>query len=441
MDESNCVTNTQEIPSVFILQEHCCFDIKHRDFIRSLNAGFCKTKYEEAPKILGINGNSLEASYYIGADWLSEKQDKAVVVTPKIPNVDFVEMYMCALKFESATDYFSKFYGIDFDSKPIETDVLSNQLTPLLIIHFLAILRRLSKRGLKKDYVIREDNLQSKIKGKIRISQNIRLNDINKRNDRTYCQYQEYTVDNPENRLLKKALFFSQRYIHRLNKHNSYNHIRSVTNSLLSVFADVSEEIEVYEVNRVVSNKLFKEYKEAIRIAKMILRQFNFSISKTGIESKTTPVFWIDMSRLYEVYVYTKLYESYDDKIKFQVPGYRKTAVDFLKTDEKVIIDTKYKPKYDGSNGGIIEDVRQISAYARDKKILKALGADQSLVPACLIIYPEKMIDNENKEEDEGADVCEELDKFAPDKSILSQATQINGYTEFYKLSVRLPKI
>lgn len=441
MDESNCVTDIQEIPSVFILEEHCCFDVKHRDFIRSLNVGFCETKYEGVPKILGINGNSLETSYYIGADWLSEEHNRAVVVTPKMPKVDFVEMYMCALKFESAADYFSKFYGIDFDRKPIETDALSNQLTPLLIIHFLAILRRLSKRGLKRDYVIREDNLQSKVKGKIRISQNIRLNDINKRNDRAYCQYQEYTVDNPENRLLKKALLFSQRYIHRLNRHNSYNDIRTITNSLLSVFANVSEEIEIHEVNRVVSNKLFKEYKEAIRIAKMILRQFNFSISKIGIDTKTTPVFWIDMSRLYEVYVYTKLYESYDDKIKFQVPGYRRTAVDFLKTDENVIIDTKYKPKYDGSNGGIIEDVRQISAYARDKKILKALGADQSLVPACLIIYPEKMIDNENKEEDEGVDVCEELDKFTPDKSILSQATQINGYTKFYKLSVRLPKI
>ncbi|MEG1738295.1 MAG: hypothetical protein RRX93_07525 [Bacteroidales bacterium] len=441
MDETNHVTNTLDVPSVFILEEHCCFDVKYRDFIRSLDVGFCETKYEGVPKILGINGNSLESSYYIGADWLSEEHNRAVIVTPKMPKMDFVEMYMCALKFESAADYFSKFYGIDFDRKPIETDALSNQLTPLLIIHFLAILRRLSKRGLKRDYVIREDNLKSKVKGKIRVSQNIRLNDINKRNDRIYCQYQEYTVDNPENRLLKKALLFSQRYIHRLNKHNSYNDIRSVTNSLLSLFNDVSEEIKGYEVNRVASNKLFKEYKEAIRIAKMILRQFNFSISKTGIEPKTIPVFWIDMSRLYEVYVYTKLYESYDDKIKFQVPGYRRTAVDFLKTDENVIIDTKYKPKYGGSNGGIIEDVRQISAYARDKKILKALGADQSLVPACLIIYPEKMIDNEDKEEDEGADVCEELDKFTPDKSILSQATQINGYTKFYKLSVRLPKI
>lgn len=440
MDEPNHVTNTLDIPSVFILEEHCCFDVKHRDFIRSLNVEFCETKHEGVPKILGINGNSLETSYYIGADWLSEEHNRAVVVTPKMPKVDFVEMYMCALKFESAADYFSKFYGIDFDRKPIETDALSNQLTPLLIIHFLAILQRLSKRGLKRDYVIREDNLQSKIKGKICIHQNIRLNDINKRNDRTYCQYQDYTVDNLENRLLKKALLFSERYIHKLNKHNSYNDIRSVTSSLLSMFNDVSEEIEVYEVNRVASNKLFKEYKEAIHIAKMILRQFNFSISKTGIEPKTTPVFWIDMSRLYEVYVYTKLYESYNDKIKFQVPGYGKTAVDFLKTDEKVIIDTKYKPKYDGSNGGIIEDVRQISAYARDKKILKVLGVDPTLVPPCLIIYPEKMIDSEI-EEDEDPDVCEKLDKFASDKSILSQATRVNGYSEFYKLSIQLPRM
>lgn len=440
MDESNCVTNIETLPSVFVLKEHGGFENAHESFIRSLNLSFCKTDYEGAPKYLGINGDTLNASYYIGADWLSEEHGKAVVVTPKMPKVDFVEMYMCALKFDPAADYFSKFYDIDFNKQPIKTDVLNNQLTPLLVIHFLSMLRRLSKRGLKKDYVIREDNLQSKIKGKIRVSKNIRLNDINKRNDRTYCQYQEYTVDNPENRLLKKALIFSQRYIQKLNKHHSYHNIHNITNNLLALFTDVSEDIEIYEVNRIASNKLFKEYKEAIRIAKMILRQFDFSISKTGTDPKATPVFWIDMSRLYEVYVYTKLYESYPDNIKFQVPGYKKTAVDFLKTDEKVIIDTKYKPKYDGSNGGIIEDIRQISAYARDEKILKALGIDQSLVPACLIIYPEKMIDNDN-EEDEDADVCEELDKFASDKPILSQATRIKGYTEFYKLSIQLPKM
>ncbi|MEG0519486.1 MAG: TonB-dependent receptor, partial [Bacteroidales bacterium] len=381
----------------------------------------------------------LEASYYIGADWLSEEHDKAVVVIPKMPNVDFVEMYMCALKFDLAADYFSRFYGIDFDKKPVETDALNNRLTPLLIIHFLAVIRGLSKRGLKKDYVVKENNLQSKIKGKICISQNIRLNNIKKRDDRIYCQYQEYTVDNPENRLLKKALVFSKRYIQKLNKHSSYSSIRTVINNLLSVFTDVSDEIEIYQVKKVAPNKLFKEYKEAIRIAKMILQQFDFSITKIERELKSTPVFWIDMSRLYEVYVYSKLYDTYGDKIKFQVPGYRKTAVDFLKIDENVIIDTKYKPKYDGSNGGIVDDVRQISAYAHDIKILKTLGVGDSVIPACLIIYPEKMIDNENKEEDEPLDDCKELKESFADTNILPQASEIGGYQKFYKLSIALP--
>lgn len=37
------------------------------------------------------------------------------------------------------------------------------------------------------------------------------------------------------------------------------------------------------------------------------------------------------MARLYEVYVYSLLYNAYPGQIKFQVGGYYGTAVDFLK--------------------------------------------------------------------------------------------------------------
>ena len=43
-----------------------------------------------APMHLGIN-EKLEASYYIGADWLVEKQ-LALVVLPKVEKIDFVQM-------------------------------------------------------------------------------------------------------------------------------------------------------------------------------------------------------------------------------------------------------------------------------------------------------------------------------------------------------------
>ena len=79
------------------------------------------------------------------------------------------------------------------------------------------------------------------------------------------------------------------------------------------------------------------------------------------------------MSRLYEVYVYGLLEKAYPGKIKFQVKGHYRTAIDFLKMDEKLIMDTKYKPYYDISNSGIIDDIREISGYARDENILKEL--------------------------------------------------------------------
>lgn len=67
----------------------------------------------------------------------------------------------------------------------------------------------------------------------------------------------------------------------------------------------------------------------------MILRKFNYSISETKISTDFIPAFWIDMSRLYEVYIYSKLHERYGDAIKFQVAGYWRTAVDFVDTDKK----------------------------------------------------------------------------------------------------------
>jgi len=59
-----------------------------------------------------------------------------------------------------------------------------------------------------------------------------------------------------------------------------------------------------------------------MKVAKMILRRFHFSISNVGEDEGMTPVFWIDMSRLYECYVYTQMVEVYGDAIKYQVNGY-----------------------------------------------------------------------------------------------------------------------
>lgn len=424
------------LPDIIPLQEHCGFKEDHIKEIKELGIDFCETNYECAPKYLGIHPYTFCASYFIGAEWLT--YNHAVVVTPKIPNLDFIEMFVCVLKFEPAAKYFSKFYAIDFNSKPIKTNVFNHQITPLIVIHFIALLKKITKRGLKKAYVLKDENLQSKIKGKIKISQHIKQNIIPRREYRVYCQYQEYTVDNLENRILKKALIYAESYISNLSCHKSFAILMSSINNIKTYFVDVSENIELHELKSVVNNKIFKEYSEGIRIAKMILHKFNYSISDTKISSDFTPAFWIDMSRLYEVYVYSKLHERYGDVIKFQVPGYWKTAVDFVDTDSKIVIDTKYKPQYNESNGGVVEDIRQISAYARDSKILKAMECSENSIVDCLIIYPGKMMDDEHKD-DNTNDECIELNSFLEVDNLLNKATPIKGYKRFYKLSFPMP--
>ncbi len=419
------------------LKEHQEIEGEAKTFVQSLGIEFVETAYLQVPRFLGITPD-YKASYYIGADWLSD--DLPIVVTPKMENIDYMKMFLCALDFELPSDYFSLFYGIDFDKKEITHDGLKDDVTPLLIIHFLSTVKRLLKRGLKKDYVLQEENLNSKVKGHIQISKNIQKNIIPQRLDRIYCRFQEYTIDHPENRLLKKALLFVERYLSQHADLNAMNRLRCELNASLSHFEMVSDEIELSQIRTITNNKLYREHTEAVKLAKQILRRFSYSIHAVSSSSQKVPAFWMDMSRLYEVYVYSLLHRAYGDKIEFQVPGYGGTAVDFVKKDQNLIIDTKYKPHYGDGNKGIIDDVRQISGYARDEKILKRLHGDdwnEDFVPHCLIIYPDKeeqLIESEDEEKDKEVKGFEGID-------LIKEAARIKAFNKFYKLSVSLPVV
>ena len=126
-------------------------------------------------------------------------------------NIDFVEMFITALAVDSdpEVNYFSRCYGIDFDSHKITVDKNLCQVTPLILLHYVTLLEKLVKRGLKKGYVNQEENLNSKIRGRIYVPAHVQQNVCTQREDRAYCRFQEYTEDIPENRLLKKALYFA----------------------------------------------------------------------------------------------------------------------------------------------------------------------------------------------------------------------------------------
>lgn len=393
------------------------------EYLVGLGLKFEEPDFLKEPKYLGIC--NWTASYYIGAAWLVEKE-LAVVVTPKMKNIDFVEMFLAALKIDThkESNYFAKCYGIQFDEPPIETNEELNQLTPLLVLHFLSLLERLVKRGLKKGYVLHEENLKAKVKGRILFGKHLKTNVFQQCSDRMYCQYQEYTDDIPENRLLKKALLFSERILDRcdsLKRQSQYPDLQLRLNRLKASFSHISDDIEPYQVQKLSSNKLFKGYKEAIRVAKMILRRFDYSIREASSEQHSTPPFWIDMARLYEMWVLHRLQKLGINPIMFQEAGfYGRQVADFVIREENLILDAKYKPKY-VEDGVDIDDIRELSGNARDDRLLPNLPEDYS--PRCIFLYPGN------------------TDELKPESDILfeQQGQKIPHYRNFYKISVPLP--
>ncbi len=422
------------------IREHTQIPKQYHSLFENIKFVGNPAEYMGVPQYLGIDPNYC-ASYYIGASWLIENE-LAVVVTPKMNNIDFVQMFLTALELEEQykKDYFSKCYGINPDEPPIETTTQLNQLTPMLVLHYISLLYRLAQRGLKKDYVTREENLKSKVKGRIMMGRHLQKNVFVQRADRIFCQFQEYTDDTPENRLLKRALLFADKFVNSsMRQKLSATDIPHRLSHLKAQFSHISDDIEPYQIQHLATNKLYKDYRDAIRVAKMLLRRFDYSIAKVDDDNHSTPPFWIDMSRLYEMWVWSKLDAVYPGQIEFQVVGHCKSQVDYIKksANEKLIMDAKYKPHYEDSNRGILADIREISGYARDRKILKSLEVNNDDEVKCVIIYPQQEILRQ-EENDDPIDDCKEAATFE-NGDLLPQCSEIRWFRNFYKISVPLP--
>ena len=187
----------------------------------------------------------------------------------------------------------------------------------------------------------------------------------------------------------------------------------------MASFSNIGEEVSLNEINNIKVNAIFKEYREAIDLAKMVINNLSSNISQ-GDNSNYTLPFWIDIALLFETYTYSLLLEK-NPSTKTQVSG-NYGHVDFIIDD--TIIDTKYKHHYRGGNfDGYdynIDDIRQLSGYSRDKKILKKLNVIDN-EPKCLIIYPNKSGDSKLS------------------KNVFEKAEKIEQFTSFYKLGIKLP--
>ncbi|MCW3117514.1 MAG: 5-methylcytosine-specific restriction enzyme subunit McrC [Chitinophagaceae bacterium] len=387
---------------------------------------------------VGVDGQ-IENSYYIGADWI--KPDLAVYVEAKInrkgEQLNLLRMLFEAIKHPEIMEHVEGLYEIKWDSPVIRIRQQQDMLTPLLILQFLQMVKRIVRKGLKKSYYTVVNEFNGKIKGKLNLAETIRRNISKGRITKTSCTYQEFGFNCTENKILKKALHFVQRYLAAHPYLNAGIAFTPLFNYILPAFDQVDEDVDIRESRSVTFNPFYREYQSAIRLALDIIKRFGYNLNNTVAEEPTVPPFWIDMSKLFELYVLGLLRDNYGKEILY---GKREAKgnyglPDFLLTlkDQEMIIDAKYKllynklPKTESEEDEVhsryaIDNIRQLSAYARDAKINHRLGLFENKITPCLIIYPHEQLGEQPA-----------ID--------LTAKKKIGQFLEFYKLPVKLPRI
>ena len=384
----------------------------------------------------------VECSYYVGADWIPHLKNKWMFVEPKLNTkfeevteeekefqeektlvqIDVLKMLFQALEEPEVREHTQELFEIKFDSPWIPLQKHQDLISPLIMIQFLKQVKDIVRKGLKKSYYKIERNLYAKVKGKVLVSKTIKQNLVNNKNLNTYCQYEQFGVNGLENRLLKKTLTFVRRYLSTIKGLESKAYLQETISFIQPAFEEVSEDVQLHEIKHFKFNSFYKNYEKAIELAKQILQRFSYNLNSIqDQETIETPPYWIDMSKLFELYVLGMLKRRFKDsgRLKYQF-GDRANQLDFILDAEghKLIIDSKYKKKYKDSFE--TSDMRQISGYARLKVVHRFFNLEKGILLDCLIIYPDIINGVEH--------IPEELLEFP-----------INDYFGIYKLGIKIP--
>lgn len=259
-------------------------------------------------------------------------------------------------------------------------------LLEIFITMFLEELSKLVQKGIKSDYVTKEDNLKF-LKGKLLISQQIKHNTVHK--ERFYVEYQEFNSDRIENRLIKTTLGY-------LYKKSRSNRNQQRIREFLFVFDEISacKDVKI-AFTKVKLNRQMKDYEQVLLWCKTFLFENSFSPYK-GNDVAFALLF--DMNLLFESYVghYLKM-NHHDVQLQDKThhlaclngAGKFQLKPDIVIDNGKVIADTKWKLlNEDKTHQGVSQaDMYQLFAYG--KKYTK------SPCEKLFLIYP-KQADNES---------------------------------------------
>ncbi|MGM5630918.1 restriction endonuclease [Apibacter raozihei] len=401
--------------------------------------GFRKTvsRYKQDALCLNIDYDEkeqhfhFETSYFVGVDWIIPNQ-QAVYVQPKMNKeeiqVDYLSMLFEAMQEPENFNHLEGLLDIDFDKPYIEIEQKIDILSPFLLIQFIQVLKNIVRKGLKKSYFQVTENFEAKVKGKILVHKTLKTNVLKNKLTKTVCQYEKFGINNEENKILKRAFHFAK-YAILSYKGIKEEEIQHIINYINPAFENITDDVNLNKLKIFKPNPMYKEYEHGLKLALLILKRYSYNIQNTALIDKVkTPPYWIDMSKLFELYVFKKLRDIFpkQGELTYHLKTNRQ-ELDFLLNHTDVdgnklqlVIDAKYKPRYENENIST-DDARQISGYARLKSIYENLKVDKNKLIDCLVIYSDTSDIYELKKE-----------------KLIS--IEDKNYQNFYKIGIGLPK-
>ncbi|MEA2027910.1 MAG: restriction endonuclease, partial [Campylobacterota bacterium] len=258
---------------------------------------FAKSDYGSEVFRFHGNGRYLQAKSYVGT--IQTKSGYTIEILPKIYNSDnedktkdiFIELLRMLYKLP-------KF-------KHIDKAHFEHEKMPLLEIFismFLDEVGAILKKGIKSDYIANQDNLYY-LKGKLLISEQIKQNTIHK--ERFYVEYDEYTPNRVENRLIKSTL----NYLLKIS--NSFENIRLARMYQEHIYSvEYSRNYDADFRACKTHQRGMEHYRNALIWARVFLKRDSFS-SFSG-ETIAFAILY-PMERLFENYIEQRLREKYEE--------------------------------------------------------------------------------------------------------------------------------
>jgi 5-methylcytosine-specific restriction enzyme subunit McrC len=240
------------------------------------------------------NKQCLKATNYVG---IIQTQNLSIEILPKIymkNNEDkyrhiFIEMLKALLNINE----------IQVNKANLSISKNKN-IYEIFISMFVEYLDILIHRGLKSQYISKEDN-QLFLKGKLKFNQHIKQNYIHK--ERFYVEFDEYLPDFVENRLLKSTIQLL------LNKTNDYANKKALRQQLF-IFDDVKYSSNYdADISKINIYRGMEYYDIPLRFAKVFLKHQSFT-SLRGTNDVFALLF--PMEKVFENYVEFVLDNSKD---------------------------------------------------------------------------------------------------------------------------------